>query len=104
MELKTIIFLQIAAFMALGIHLLVSGSEVHAEKESQEDGIYVQYCGKNCTRQNEGSTGCGKDCNCVYEGNNSQGICISISYLGNYQDLDYNDPELIKATPRPQSN
>ncbi|XP_040077849.1 evasin P1095-like [Ixodes scapularis] len=104
MELKTIIFLQIAAFMVLGIHLLVAGSEVQAEKEFQEDGIYVQYCGKNCTLPNEESTRCSEDCKCVYEGNNSHGICISISILGNYQDLDFNDTELIKATPRPPSN
>uniref|UniRef100_A0A0K8RJU1 Putative basic tail protein n=1 Tax=Ixodes ricinus TaxID=34613 RepID=A0A0K8RJU1_IXORI len=104
MKLKTIMFLQIAAFMTLGIHLLVAGSEVQAEKESQEDRIYVQYCGKNCTLQNKESTGCSEDCKCVYEGNNNHGICISITSLGDYPDLDLNDTELIKATPRPPSN
>uniref|UniRef100_A0A0K8RJS3 Putative basic tail protein n=1 Tax=Ixodes ricinus TaxID=34613 RepID=A0A0K8RJS3_IXORI len=104
MELKTIIFLQIAAFMALGIHLVVAGSEVQRKKESPEDGIYVQYCERNCTVKNGGSTGCSNDCKCVFEGHNSQGICISIYYVGEYQDLDYKDPDFIKATPRSPSN
>uniref|UniRef100_A0A0K8RCS6 Putative basic tail protein n=1 Tax=Ixodes ricinus TaxID=34613 RepID=A0A0K8RCS6_IXORI len=104
MELKSILFVQIAAFMALGIHLLVAGSEVKAKTGSQEDSIYVHYCGNNCTLQNERSTGCSKDCKCVYEGENSQGICISISSLGDYPELDLKDPKLIKATPRPPSN
>uniref|UniRef100_A0A6B0UD29 Putative basic tail protein n=1 Tax=Ixodes ricinus TaxID=34613 RepID=A0A6B0UD29_IXORI len=90
--------------MALGINLLVAGSEVQAKEGSQEDRIHVQYCNKNCTIKNEASSGCSKDCKCVFEGNNPQGICISISYLEDYPELNYNDPELIKASPQPPRN
>uniref|UniRef100_A0A0K8RIX8 Putative basic tail protein n=1 Tax=Ixodes ricinus TaxID=34613 RepID=A0A0K8RIX8_IXORI len=104
MELKTMLFVQIAAFMVLGIQLLAAGSEVQAKTGSKDDGIYVHYCGNNCTHQDKRWTGCSKDCKCVYEGDNSQGICISISYLGDYPDLNLNDPELTKAAPRPPKN
>uniref|UniRef100_A0A0K8R4J4 Putative basic tail protein n=1 Tax=Ixodes ricinus TaxID=34613 RepID=A0A0K8R4J4_IXORI len=101
MELNAFTILQIAVFIAVGYHAnthtTVAGS-VEGKHSDPKDDIDVSYCGMNCTVKNGKSSGCSPDCVCVHVGNERNGICITITYLGDLGN-PLEDPNIDEATP-----
>uniref|UniRef100_A0A0K8RCQ5 Putative basic tail protein n=1 Tax=Ixodes ricinus TaxID=34613 RepID=A0A0K8RCQ5_IXORI len=102
MEVKTIAFLQVALFIALGIQFFVAGTDAAF---SDDQYFTVKYCGMNCTQNGDGSwTPCNRDngeCRCFHEGDKKAGLCLSTEYTDFTQHPDPSSSELEKATPLP---
>ncbi|XP_040077870.1 evasin P1095-like [Ixodes scapularis] len=105
MELNAFTFLQSAVFIAIGyhanLHSTVVGSEVETSDSDSSHDIDVSYCGMNCTVENGVSSGCNEDCVCVHHGNEPNGICITITNLGDLGN-PLEDPSIDNATPLTQ--
>uniref|UniRef100_A0A147BWW9 Putative basic tail proteinbasic tail protein n=1 Tax=Ixodes ricinus TaxID=34613 RepID=A0A147BWW9_IXORI len=101
MELNAFTILQIAVFIAVGYHAnthtTVAGSG--EGKPSNPEDIDVSYCGMNCTVRSGGSSGCKGECICVHKDDEPNGICITITYLGDLGS-PFDDPSIEEATPR----
>uniref|UniRef100_A0A0K8R5N3 Putative basic tail protein n=1 Tax=Ixodes ricinus TaxID=34613 RepID=A0A0K8R5N3_IXORI len=93
MELNAFTILQIAVFIAVGYH-----ANTHTTVAGSDEDIEVSYCGMNCTVESGKSSKCSPDCVCVHEGNERDGICISITYLGDLGN-PLEDPSIDLATP-----
>uniref|UniRef100_A0A0K8R6T1 Putative basic tail protein n=1 Tax=Ixodes ricinus TaxID=34613 RepID=A0A0K8R6T1_IXORI len=94
MELNAFTILQIAVFIAVGYH-----ANTHTTVAGSDEDIEVSYCGKNCTVENGKSSPCTEECVCVHRDNELNGICISITYLGDLPN-PLEDPSINEATPR----
>uniref|UniRef100_A0A6B0UIA0 Putative conserved secreted protein n=1 Tax=Ixodes ricinus TaxID=34613 RepID=A0A6B0UIA0_IXORI len=102
MEVKTFAFLQIAVFIALGIQLFVAGADAAF---SEDEYFTVNYCGMNCTQNDDGSwtpcTGDNGGCRCFHEGDKKAGLCLSTEYTDLTQYSTPSSSELENATPVP---
>ncbi|XP_040077855.1 evasin P1132-like [Ixodes scapularis] len=100
MEVKTFVFLQVAVFIALGIQIFMAGTDALSE----EDELFsVEYCGMNCTKQDDGSwTTCTGKCSCYHEDGKTDGLCLSTEYTDFTQFSNLTDAEIDDATPRPR--
>uniref|UniRef100_A0A6B0UJA1 Putative basic tail protein n=1 Tax=Ixodes ricinus TaxID=34613 RepID=A0A6B0UJA1_IXORI len=102
MELNAFTILQIAVFIAVGYHAnthtTVAGTVAGKHSNPKED-IDVSYCGMNCTVSKRGSRGCNGDCICVHRDDERDGICIEITYFGDFGDPSQ-DPSIDEAAPR----
>ncbi|KAM7303707.1 evasin P1095-like [Ixodes scapularis] len=105
MELNAFTFLQIVVFIAIGYHANTHSTVVGSEEETSDseprDDIDVSYCGMNCTVRSGVSSGCNGDCKCVHRDDEPNGICITISYLGDLGN-PLEDPDIDDAAPRTQ--
>nr|A0A0K8RCE3.1 RecName: Full=Evasin P1095; Flags: Precursor [Ixodes ricinus] len=105
MELNAFTILQIAVFIAVGYHANthspVAGSEVQKLTSDPNDDIDVSYCGMNCTVVNGKSDECSENCKCLHEGDDPKGICVAITYFGDWGDPN-DDPKINEATPQTQ--
>uniref|UniRef100_V5IDJ6 Putative secreted protein n=1 Tax=Ixodes ricinus TaxID=34613 RepID=V5IDJ6_IXORI len=102
MEVKTFAFLQIVVFVALGIQLFAAVTDA----ADADDVVFtVDYCGMNCTLQDDGSwTACTQkigECKCYHESGSSVGLCLSTAYTDFTQFGGPSDSDLDAATPRP---
>uniref|UniRef100_V5H7X5 Putative secreted protein n=1 Tax=Ixodes ricinus TaxID=34613 RepID=V5H7X5_IXORI len=107
MEVKIVTFLQIALFIALGIHLIVAGPDTKGDEESNENELFtVEYCGTNCTQLGNGSwtpcTGNNGNCRCFHESDKTVGLCLSTEYTDFSEYPDPNSSEIIAAAPLPR--
>uniref|UniRef100_A0A0K8RIX5 Putative basic tail protein n=1 Tax=Ixodes ricinus TaxID=34613 RepID=A0A0K8RIX5_IXORI len=102
MELNAFTILQIAVFIAVGYHAnthtTVTGSVERKPNNPNED-IEVSYCRMNCTVENGVSSECNGDCICVHRDNERNGICVEITYFGDFGDPSQ-DPSINEAAPR----
>uniref|UniRef100_V5ICL8 Putative secreted protein n=1 Tax=Ixodes ricinus TaxID=34613 RepID=V5ICL8_IXORI len=85
MEVKIFTLLQIALFIALGIHLVVAGPETKEDKKSDVYELFtVEYCGTNCTLLTNGRwtacTGKKGTCRCYHERGEKVGLCLYTEY------------------------
>nr|A0A0K8RD51.1 RecName: Full=Evasin P1170; Flags: Precursor [Ixodes ricinus] len=102
MELKTFAFLQIAAFIALGVQIFFVGTDALGD----EDQLFsVEYCGTNCTQQDDGKwTPCsGKNgkCKCYHEDGKRYGLCLYTEYTDFSQYPNPEGSEIENTRPRP---
>uniref|UniRef100_A0A0K8RL74 Putative basic tail protein n=1 Tax=Ixodes ricinus TaxID=34613 RepID=A0A0K8RL74_IXORI len=85
MEVKTFVFLQIAVFIALGLHSASAGSNQPSASHSSPKSMEVEYCSTNCTKGTDKTwSGCSDLCMCVHVGNSTKGRCLKLS-----GDYDY---------------
>uniref|UniRef100_V5ID72 Putative secreted protein n=1 Tax=Ixodes ricinus TaxID=34613 RepID=V5ID72_IXORI len=101
MEVKTLTFLQIVVFVALGIQLFAAVTDAaHADDEL----FTVEYCSMNCTLQQDGTwTQCNKkkaECKCYHQSGSTVGLCLSTTYTDFNQFGEPNNSDLDAATPR----
>uniref|UniRef100_A0A0K8RE45 Putative basic tail protein n=1 Tax=Ixodes ricinus TaxID=34613 RepID=A0A0K8RE45_IXORI len=103
MELNAFTILQIAAFIAFGYHAnthsTVAGSKVETSNSSPNEDLFVSYCGTNCTVVNGKSDECSENCKCLHEGDDPNGICVAITYFGDWGDPN-DDPNINEAAPQ----
>uniref|UniRef100_A0A0K8RCN1 Putative basic tail protein n=1 Tax=Ixodes ricinus TaxID=34613 RepID=A0A0K8RCN1_IXORI len=102
MEVKAFAFLQIAAFIALGVQMFIVGTDAL----SDEDQLFsVEYCGTNCTQQADGSwttcPGKGGKCKCYHEDGKKDGLCLYTEYTDFSQYPNLTSSEIANAAPRP---
>nr|A0A0K8R4R9.1 RecName: Full=Evasin P1229; Flags: Precursor [Ixodes ricinus] len=101
MEVRTFAFLQIVVFVALGIQLFAAVTDA---ADADDEFFTVDYCGMNCTLQQDGSwTPCTQknaECKCYHESGSSVGLCLSTAYTDFNQFGDPNNSDLDAATPR----
>uniref|UniRef100_A0A0K8R4K6 Putative basic tail protein n=1 Tax=Ixodes ricinus TaxID=34613 RepID=A0A0K8R4K6_IXORI len=101
MEVKTFAFLQIVVFVALGIQLFAAVTDA---ADDDDEVFTVEYCGMNCTLQDDGTwTACNKkigECKCYHESGNTVGLCLSTAYTDFTQFGSPSDSDLEAAKPR----
>uniref|UniRef100_V5H025 Putative secreted protein n=1 Tax=Ixodes ricinus TaxID=34613 RepID=V5H025_IXORI len=108
MEVKIFTLLQIALFIALGIHLIVAGPET---KEDSESDVFRTYFTVRILRRElhtasqmeAGPHALEKNgtCRCYHESGKTVGLCLSTEYTDFSEYPDPNSSEIIAATPLP---
>nr|A0A0K8R6B3.1 RecName: Full=Evasin P1128; Flags: Precursor [Ixodes ricinus] len=89
-------------FIALGIQLFVA---VTYAAGKDDEHFSVDYCGMNCTQQEDGSwtacSGRNEECRCYHESGKKNGLCLSTTYIDFSQYGNPSDSDIAAASPRP---